>query len=290
MVKETTDNKASITAITDADLTAVSVFLHNHMNSAFTPEQWQKGINIDWLDTVPNHGFMLKHEDKVVGVLCAVYSEQYIDGVLEKICNPHSWCVLPEHRTRSVNLVLSVIRQTGYHFTMFSPNKDGLEIFAYLKFKPLDNTVSILLNVPTFKIFDIKIYDTAKTAIKLLPENAKKSYEDHLQFPWLNLLVFGSRDVFGFIIYKKQKLKKLPCANILYTSNEKLFRKCWPGLRTHLLMKHGFVTSKIEQRLLTSPVDFVLKTEPGGKKFFLSDGLEQDKIKYIYSELMTLDI
>jgi len=290
VVSDNKQDKATLSAITDADLQAVSVFLHNHMNDKFSSEKWEKGITVNWLDEAPNHGFMLKHDGNIVGVLCAIYSEQYVDDVLEKFCNPHSWCVLPDHRKRSVDLVLAVIRQQGFHYTMFSPNVEGVQIFSYLKFKPLDNTVSILLNVPALNFTRARIVDDSRVAVDLLPEPAKKYYKEHMQFPWLNLLAFGKEGKFGFIIYKKQELKKLPCALILYTSDEKLFHDCWATIRTHLLMKHGFVTSKIEQRLLARPLKYTLKKEPGGRKFFLSGKLPQDKIKYVYSELMALDI
>lgn len=283
-------DKAVLSAITDTDLQAVSVFLHHHMNDKFSPDKWEKGITVNWLDEAPNHGFMLKHDGNIVGVLCAIYSEQHVGDTVEKFCNPHSWCVLPDHRKRSVDLVLAVIRQQGFHFTMFSPNVDGVQIFSYLKFKPLDNTVAILLNVPTMNFTRTRIIDDPAVAIDLLPEPQNKYYKEHMQFPWLNFLAFEKEGKLGFIIYKKQELKKLPCALILYTSDEMLLHDCWPTIRTHLLMKHGFVTSKIEERLLDRPLGFTLKKEPGGKKFFLSEELPQDKIKYVYSELMALDI
>lgn len=290
MGQDTEQNKASLSEITVADHKAVAEFLHDNMNSSFSVDKWEKGISVNWLDAAPNQGFKLTHAEKIVGVLCAIYSEQHIEGSLVKVCNPHSWCVLPEHRARSVDLVLSVIRQKGFHFTMFSPNKDGVEIFGYLKFKPLDNTVSIMLNAPTVFFSGIKIINKSDEAVEVLPGAAKKSYQDHLPIPWLNFLVFGKDHRFGFIIYKKQTLKKLPCAMILYISDDKLFDECWSAIRTNLFIKYGYVTSKIEQRLLSRPLRFTLKNEPGGRKFFLSDNLHENKIKYIYSELMALDI
>lgn len=290
VVSNKKQDKAALSAITASDLKAVSVFLHNHMNDQFSPEKWEKGITVNWLDKAPNHGFMLKHDGNIVGVLCANYSEQYVGDSIEKFCNPHSWCVLPDHRKRSVDLVLAVIRQKGFHFTMFSPNVEGVQIFGYLKFKPLDNTVAVLLNVPSLNFARARIIEDTTSAANQLPEPAKKYFQDHLQFPWLNFLAFEKKGKFGFIIYKKQELKKLPCALILYTSDAELLHECWATIRTHLLIKHGFVTSKIEQRLLARTLRYTLKKEPGGRKFFLSNELSQDKIKYVYSELMALDI
>ena len=48
--------------------------------------------------------------------------------------------------------MLAVMKQTGYHYTMFSPNADGEKIFQYLGFKRLDTRISILPNVPTISL------------------------------------------------------------------------------------------------------------------------------------------
>lgn len=138
------------------------------MNNQFTPQAWQQGISKSWLAEAPNYGFMLICEEKVVGVLCAIYSEQYVAGRLERFCNPHSWCVLSSYRSQSIELVLAMIRQKGYSFTMFSPNKEGIKIFSFLRFKPLDNRVSILLNMPSLNFSGRVTIVTDKSKAKSL--------------------------------------------------------------------------------------------------------------------------
>ncbi len=290
MDKNTEKKKASICPVTDSDLDGVAIFLNQHMNDEFSPEVWRKGISASWLSSAPNHGFMLKYENDVVGVLCALYSEQHINGKLVKFCNPHSWCVLPDFRTRSVDLVLSVISQKDFHFTMFSPNKSGIEIFSYLKFKPLDNAVSFFLNVPSININKVKIIENPALISENLPEKEKKEYLDHAKFPWLKIFSFGVGERYGFVIFKSQRYKKLPCAEILYISDVVLFSDCWPVLRTHLLLKYKMASSKIESRFLIRKLAYRLCVEQGSQKFYRSDELSAENIKNIYSELVALDL
>ncbi|GJL75496.1 hypothetical protein [Nitrosomonas sp.] len=285
-------DKTAVTAITRHDLDEVAEFLHHHMNSRFTQQEWKKGISKSWLPDAPNFGFMLRCHSRIVGVLCAIYSEQDIAGCLKRFCNPHSWCVLSDFRARSIDLVLSLIRQEGYTFTMFSPNKDGVEIFKYLKFKPLDDQVLIFLNMPSLlgagKILNLQSFEQIKL---LLPDRAAQHYVDHIDFPWLNFIFFSEQERYGFLIFKKQRYKRLASAWIMYVSDTALFCRCWPTIRTHLLIKCGLFTSKIEARLLEDQrMKTWLDSEQGARKFFLSKELSADCIQNLYSELVTLDL
>ncbi len=293
MTRKKTRKKTILTAITAIDIEKVANFLYCHMNNQFTPQAWQQGISKSWLAEAPNHGFMLISDDQVVGVLCAIYSEQYVSGHLERFCNPHSWCVLPGYRSQSIELVLAVIRQKGYSFTMFSPNKEGIKIFSFLKFKPLDNRISILLNVPSLSFPErVKIVTDKSKAKSLLSKHTAKSFVDHTEFPWLNFLIFSVDDQYEFMIFKRIKYKRLACASIMYVSDMLLFQQCWPALRTHLLFRYGIFSSKIESRLLGQIIKplFLYKQEVGSQKFFLSEGLSADCIQNIYSELVALDL
>ncbi len=291
MSDKTTAKDANVTAITSSDASDVALFLHHHMNSRFTPEIWLKGITKSWLPNTPNFGFMLKCHGEIVGVLCAIYSEQYLTDKWVRICNPHSWCVLPDFRVRSIDLVLATIRQQNFSYTMFSPNIEGIEIFKYLKFKPLNNEVSVFFNTPsvsgTKQVETLLNMEQAETH---LPEKAAKCLADHIEFPWLNFLLFNENGQYGFLIYKKEIYKKLASSWIMYVSDQALFRRCWVHIRTFLLFKHGMFTSKIESRMLDQPMDTWLKPVPGTQKLYLSDELPASCIHNIYSELVTLDL
>jgi len=287
----TVEHQTRLIAVHEQDLDEVALFLHHHMNDRFSPQEWKRGISRSWMPDVPNYGFMLRCGDQITGVLCAIYSEQHIEGVVKQFCNPHSWCVLPDFRKRSIDLVLALIRQQNYTFTMFSPNKEGREIFKYLKFKPLDNRNLIFLNFPfVYGGGQVVDFHNAEQVKKYLPEDAARHYLDHADFSWLNFLFFHKNHQYGFLIFKKYRYKRLGNAWIMYVSDVALFKQCWPAIRTHLLFRQGMFTSKIEARLLDQPMKTWFEPEQGLQKFYLSSELSADSIQNLYSELVTLDL
>ncbi len=292
MSNQKSADKTVLTGINQSDLDDVAEFLHRNMNNRFSVSEWKRGISKSWLQDAPNFGFMLKCDNKIAGVLCAIYSEQPVAaGDMKRFCNPHSWCVLPDFRARSIDLVLALIRQKGYTFTMLSPNKEGVEIFRFLKFKPLNNEVAIFLNIPVVtNAGEVISQQKIEQISTLLPQQAAQHYIDHADFPWLNFLFFKSGDRYGFLIFKKQIHKRLASAWILYVSDAALFRQCWPAIRTDLLLRHGFFFSKIESRLLDQPMKTLLKSEQGHQKFYLGDEVPADCVQNLYSELVTLNL
>ena len=139
-------NTITVSPIAGIDLKDVSQFLHTNLNSKIPVKTWRDSFHSQWSQSVPNFGFQLKNGGDLVGVICAIYSDQIIDGKIEFLCNPHSWCVLKDYRKQSINLVLAVLQQKGYHFTMFTPNPDVATVFRYLKFKDLSNIQTLYLH------------------------------------------------------------------------------------------------------------------------------------------------
>lgn len=283
--------KAELRPIAESDIADVAVFLREHMNGRFSTEDWQRGLRASWYEKAPNYGFMLRTEKEVVGVICALYSEQEIDGETTLICNPHSWCVLEPYRARSVSLVLSVIRQEGMHFSMYSPNKDGEEIFAYLGFQPLERATNIVANIPTpWFSHSLTASSSVDSALDKLTARDSRCVTDHRGFNWLNFIFFECDGKCGFLIFKRAKFKRMPSADMLYISDRILFEICWKAIRTELLLKHGLFTTKVEQRLLAGRLPFSFMTAPASVKFYLSQSLPPEAFDYTYSELVALDL
>ncbi|NOQ64427.1 MAG: hypothetical protein GQ582_07935 [Methyloprofundus sp.] len=278
-----------LSAIGANDIVDAANFLHLNMIKKFSPQEWQRVLKLGWIDPLPNHGFMLKHEDQIVGVLCTIYSTQLVNNKVEQFCGPHTWCVLPDYRKKSIQLVLAAIKQKGFHFTMFTPNERALEIFSFLKFKPLGNHTISLLNLPTLSSNKVTLFDAEQGVSELSAQDAK-CLTDHLPFSWMDFLVFKVDGKSGFIIYKKQKYKRLPTARILYISDKELFFNHWKYIRTHLCVQLGLVTSRIPDMFVKKSPSFVLARTPDQQRFYLSPTLSADNVEYIYSELLAMDL
>src|SRR4029078_11776476 len=76
------DMKVELTPITDADVAAVADFLHANHNDRVP---WELSCSAaPWKVEAPNHGFMLRDGQRVVGTLLALYSERLVGGRVER--------------------------------------------------------------------------------------------------------------------------------------------------------------------------------------------------------------
>src|SRR5262245_16676781 len=96
---------AELTPIMHKDITAVADFLHTNLNARLTASGWADAMLVPWKVEAPNHGFMLRDKDRVVGAYLAFYSQRTIEGREERFCNLGAWCVLPEYRFHSIRLL-----------------------------------------------------------------------------------------------------------------------------------------------------------------------------------------
>jgi len=87
-----------LSPITDADIAAVAGFLHvNYKNRI----PWARSrLAGPWKVDAPNHGFVLRDGQRIVGAFLAFYSERLIAGRAERFCDLGTWYVLPEFRFR----------------------------------------------------------------------------------------------------------------------------------------------------------------------------------------------
>jgi len=103
-----------LAAITDPDVAVVAAFLHANLNARVPASVWRRAMSVPWKVEAPNHGFMLRDGQRVVGVYLAFYSERVVAGRAERFCNLGAWCVLPDFRFQSVRLLKALLAQEGY--------------------------------------------------------------------------------------------------------------------------------------------------------------------------------
>ncbi|HYM35820.1 MAG TPA: hypothetical protein VET48_10520 [Steroidobacteraceae bacterium] len=284
------DTKVSVTPITQADLSEIGNFLNTNLNRRISSQAWIDSVTHAWSAERPNFGMQMRDGTRLVGVFCAIYSDQSINGKLERFCNPHSWCVLESHRSHGINLVLALIRQRGYHFTMLTPNPKVAEIFRHFKFKDLADEIVVFYNLTLggFGRGAIAVTDREKILSRLPPATAR-DYELHRSIPWLEFLAFGRANEMCLIAYKRTTFKKMPCANIMYISDPMLFDK-HDGAGRRALFRKGFLVSKVERRFLTRSPRLAYRFKRTQAKLFLSPTLNDSQIKDLYTELASLDI
>jgi hypothetical protein len=168
--------------ITDADTAAVADFLHANFDERVP---WARSyMSLPWKVDAPNHGFMLRDGQRVVGAYLAFYSDRLVAGRVERFCNLGAWCVLPEYRFHSVRLLKALLAQDGYHFTDLSPNKTVESVNARFKFRHLDTSAVFVPHLPWLTVPGrTKISADPDVIADALTGPDLELYRDHAQAP-----------------------------------------------------------------------------------------------------------
>jgi len=279
----------SIHAVDEKSLPEFCHFLHQHLDSERSVQEWQECLSYTWSVDRPNYGFILRDEtNNIVGGIGAYYADQVINGNQEKFCNITSWCVLDNYRAQSMRLAMTLVSQKGYHYTDFSPTKVVGDVLQFLKFKPLDERVTVLFNLPWVSAGHGIV--SGKGIIEHLNGSNTLVYQDHAAFPWLHHIVAGRGERQCYVIYKTSRFKGMTSVHILYASDGKQFAAHYRAFASWWLLHHAAVTTHYETRSLVREF-WPSKIRTGFvNKVFLSDTLEESDISYIYSESVALDI
>ncbi|TVZ02876.1 hypothetical protein EAS64_20565 [Trebonia kvetii] len=271
--------------ITDTDVPAATDFLHANFDDRVP---WARVCSArPWEVDAPNHGFMLRDGQRVVGVHLAFYSERLIAGKTERFCNLGAWCVLPEFRFHSMRLYRELLMQDGYHFTGLSPGEKVLSIHSRFKFRFLDTSATLIPNLPWPGVPGLtRISADPEVIGRRLSGPELELYRDHAQALAARHLVLIRGENCCYVIYREMRFKNIPIvAVILHVSNPGLFRRSIVPLTRYLLVRHGLVGTLAELRIIgrRPRLAFRLHSWP---KMYYSTSLEARQIDDLYSELV----
>ncbi|MGE2731092.1 hypothetical protein ACQI4F_16550 [Mycolicibacterium vaccae] len=274
-----------ITAITDADVPAVAEFLRDRHNDGVP---WDRACAaLPWTAAAPNHGFMIRDGQRVVGTLLALYSERVVAGRTERFCNLGSWCVLPEYRSRSISLLNALLAQDGYHFTVLSPDERSQEVLTWLKFRALDTSAALVPHLPwPTSPGATRISADPEVIERTLEGPELRLYRDHVHALAARHLMVTRDGETCYVMYRESRHKSgLVLAVILHVSNPTVFHRALPALTRHLLLRRGIVASLIELRFIDRKprFSFALSRRP---KMYRSASLDGEQIDDLYSELV----
>ena len=274
--------------ITDADVAAVADFLHANLNNRVPPPTWVYAMSAPWKAEGPNHGFMLRDGQRVVGVYLAFYSERTVAGRAERFCNLASWCVLPDFRAHSMRLLKALLAQDGYHFTDLSPTGNVIPLNARLKFRFLDTSAALMPNLPWPTLpRRTKISADPDVIASTLAGAELELYRDHAQAAAARHLVLIRGGDSCYVMFREVRAGTLPVfATILHVSNPELFRRAAGPLTRYLLVRHRLLATLAELRTVRyRPRLSLMLSSPLPPKMYRSASLEPAQVDDLYSEL-----
>lgn len=280
------DTAVALAPIATADIDEVARFLHTNMQSGVPAETWAAALNPPWPFPQPNHGFLLRSEEGIVGAYLAFYSERVLDGQAEAFCNLAAWCVLEEHRGQGLRLVRKMLGQRGYHFTDLSPSGNVVALNRRMKFVELDTTTALIPNLPLpLKPGRVEVVTDPGQIDTLLDGRESAIFRDHRDTLAARHVVLRSGDRQCYVVYRRDRRKRLPLfASVLYVSDPEIFRHTNRYFFRHLLMRQAIPFTLMELRVGGHrPRGSILRK--GRPRMFRSGSLRPDDIDYLYSEL-----
>ncbi|MBF0260788.1 MAG: hypothetical protein HQL97_02955 [Magnetococcales bacterium] len=257
---------------------------------AISPAAWKNAYAQAWMDSPPNHGFMLVDEDRVVGAFMALHAERFIRGRLERFCHLGPWVVMEGYRGQALSLMRALKAQPDTHFTLFTPHETVARIFATQRFVRLSDRIFTLSTLRWPGGFSSQVITDRHEILAVLPPEAARDCRHHRPFPWLRQLALGDRHGYCHIIHKPFKQGRFQATNLLHVSDGERFLRHYPALARHLLFQEGITTLRVPSRLLPAPLPGAREIRDPRPRLFLSNRLGEPDIAYLYSDVMTRDI
>jgi len=274
-----------VAPITDAGMPAVEDLLHANFDDHVP---WTRTcLALPWKVNAPNHGFMLRDGQRVVGALLAFYSERPVAGRVERFCNIGVWFVLPAYRSHSIRLLMAMLAQQGYHFTFLSASDTVRAIISRLEFRWLDTSAALIPHLPWPTLPGrIRLSSEPDVIEGTLAGTALDVYRDHARALAVHhhVLIRGRDSC--HVMYREYRYKDVPLyAVLLHVSNPDLFHRALIPLTRHLLLRHGLAATLGELRIMGHQPhpSFKLNAWP---KLYRSASLEPGQIDNLYSELV----
>jgi hypothetical protein len=272
--------------ITDGDIGAVAAFLHQHLNSRLSAAEWARCAVPPWSVDAPNHGFLLRRGDEVVGVYLAFYSERVVDGRPRRRCNLAAWCVLEEHRAHGVRLARAMLRQRGWDFVDLSPSGNVVAINRRLGFSTLDTATALVPNLPVPSRPGVRVLADPGDIEAALTGEDLVVYRDHrAAAAALHFVVRVGHDT-CYVIARRDRRRGLPLfASLVHVSDPAVLARAGRAPYRHLLLRHHALVTLAERRVAGRPPRLSRMQAAPRPRMFRGAGLEPRAVDYLYSEL-----
>jgi hypothetical protein len=271
------------------DLAEVGQFLHEHLNARLTGSEWAAAAVPTWPVRSPNHGFMLRAGDQLVGVQLAFYSERELEGGVVEFCNLGAWCALEEYRSHGVRLLCAALAQRQYTFTDLSPSGGVVPLNSRLGFQSLDTTTALVPHLPLVPTHGARVVSDPDEIEGRLAGHDLRIFRDHRTAAASVHLLLVREDEHCYVVARRDRRKGLPVfASLLHIGNPWLLRRHLRLLGCHLLLHHGVLATLVEVRMLGGTPSASYRLPSSRPKMFRpSPGtrVPAAAIDYLYSEL-----
>ena len=279
-------DRVTLRGIFDEDLDDVYCFLSKNFDPGIILDIWRLAFNRSWMHEKPNNGFMLVANKTIVGVFCALYSQQQTRKGIQNICNTSTWFVLDEYRSHSLKLMAAMLDQKGFVFTSLSATPNVHELHRRCGFRTHVTTLVAIPNLPKLNYFSkkLEILVDPESMGRCLDSYVKQISVDHSDIPTVQQIVFHTADEALLVIFDIRRVRGVPATNILYLSNPDMFYKYRKEICSYFLLHNHTLFTRIHRCSMSKVPVFSLEIKRDITLFYQGDLAELLFPEFIYSE------
>ena len=281
-------DRVTLRGIFDEDLDDVYCFLSKNFDPGVILDIWRLAFNRSWMHEKPNNGFMLVANKTIVGVFCALYSQQQTRKGIQNICNTSTWFVLDEYRSHSLKLMAAMLAQKGFLFTSLSASPNVYELHRRFGFRSYVTTLVAIPNLPKLNYVSkrLEILADPESMGRCLDSEVKQISIDHRDIPTVQQIVFHAADEALLVIFDIRRVRGVPATNIFYLSNPDMFYQNRYEICSYFLLHNYTLFTRIHRCSMSKVPAFSLEIKRNITLFYNGDIAELSFPEFTYSEHM----
>ena len=281
-------DRVTLRGIFDEDLDDVYYFLSKNFDPRIILDIWRLAFNRSWMHEKPNNGFMLVADKTIVGVFCALYSQQQTRKGIQNICNTSTWFVMDAYRSHSLKLMAAMMGQKGFLFTSLSASLNVHELHRSFGFQAYITTLVAIPNLLKLIYLSkkLEILVDPKSMGKYLDSDVKQISIDHTGIPTVQQIVFRAADEALLIIFDIRRVRGVPVTNIFYLSNPDMFYHNRYEICSYFLLHNRTLFTRIHRCSMSKVPAFSLEIKRNITLFYNGDITELSFPEFTYSEHM----
>ena len=281
-------DRVTLRGIFDEDLDDVYCFLSKNFDPGIILDIWRLAFNRSWMPEKPNNGFMLVANKTIVGVFCALYSQQQTRKGIQNICNTSTWFVLDEYRSHSLKLMAAMLDQKGFLFTSLSATPNVYELHRSFGFRSYVTTLVAIPNLPKLNYVSkrLEILVDPESMGRCLDSEVKQISIDHRDLPAVQQVVFHAADETLLVIFDIRNVRGVRATNIFYLSNPDMFYQNRYEICSYFLLHNYTLFTRIHRCSMSKVPAFSLEIKRNITLFYNGDIAELSFPEFTYSEHM----
>src|SRR6266852_5229016 len=142
----------TITKAVSQDFERVYPLFNGFGDSPIAKEDWKKLFLSPWTTEEDFCGYLLLQDGDVKGYLGVIFSRRLLNNKTEKLCNMTSWIVNQDCRSKSLWLILELLKLEDYTLTNFTASPTVAAILSKLGFKEFSVDQRVFLPLPHFAL------------------------------------------------------------------------------------------------------------------------------------------